>query len=720
MAIIGKIRKRSGLLIGAIGVAMVLFIAGDLLSSGSSLFGGPEDQSLGEIDGTSISRIDFENEVERVLPFYLNYPPNQQRAIAQNLVWQRIMADEVYNPRYEALGLTVTGPEIGDLINGTRPSPVITNNQSFVDPQTRQPRDGYADPNNPNQLNLNLIAQQLQALGNSERPEDRHSFVTLENNIIQTRLLEKYSNLVKKAMYVTSKEAEKFHDESNRKYKVKLVSKSYAEIDESDIEVSESEIESYYNEHKEEAWFRQTDPVRSVDYVVWDIEPTEDDILTEQEKLEKKVKDRFAKSPNVQAFLQGFSQNFKNGMRDVAATDADSLFLPLDTTCLDAEDNTVFGPFRNGKELTLVKVVRTFSSADTAEARHIQMPLDAGRDSATVFALADSLMTALQDDISQFEVIAAQYSNDVSTSGQGGNMGRFSSRERALQPALADSIFSGPTGKLMMVKTPVAVHIVEVLDQTEQVKRATLATAVKEVTPGKNTMNKAFKVSSKFISNHNSTEKFLENEEKEVLHEDDISDIQLNFANYENPSEILTWIREAEAGTVALQPFEMGNSIVVAHLASVVEEGVKPLELRKVQDYIKAQVIQEKKADKIVEMASGKSGINEIAAALSTAAESQELTFAQATMPNGIQEPKVMGSLSTLSQGSVSSPIKGNSGVYYLELEEVIEPVATVDYNETKKQMHLTNTQSLNFTMERLILKLAQVKDRRQVYYGRN
>ncbi|MEM9022570.1 MAG: SurA N-terminal domain-containing protein, partial [Bacteroidota bacterium] len=63
MAIIGKIRKQSGLLIGGVGLAMLLFVTDGLFSSGGP-FNARQDNEVGEVWGEGISREEFDRRVE--------------------------------------------------------------------------------------------------------------------------------------------------------------------------------------------------------------------------------------------------------------------------------------------------------------------------------------------------------------------------------------------------------------------------------------------------------------------------------------------------------------------------------------------------------------------------------------------------------------------------------------------------------------------------------
>ena len=69
MAVIGRIRKRVGLLIGVVGVSMVLFILGDLLGSNSAMFSGSSDV-VGEIGGEEVHYQEFEQRVDKLIENY--------------------------------------------------------------------------------------------------------------------------------------------------------------------------------------------------------------------------------------------------------------------------------------------------------------------------------------------------------------------------------------------------------------------------------------------------------------------------------------------------------------------------------------------------------------------------------------------------------------------------------------------------------------------------
>ncbi|HRU61057.1 MAG TPA: SurA N-terminal domain-containing protein, partial [Bacteroidia bacterium] len=63
MAVIGRIRKRVGLVIAFVGISMLLFILGDLVTSNTGLMNRNSDV-VGEIGGNKIRYSEFEKRVE--------------------------------------------------------------------------------------------------------------------------------------------------------------------------------------------------------------------------------------------------------------------------------------------------------------------------------------------------------------------------------------------------------------------------------------------------------------------------------------------------------------------------------------------------------------------------------------------------------------------------------------------------------------------------------
>ena len=136
MAVIGKIREKSTLMLIIIGGALIAFVLGDLLTSGSSLFGGP--QAVGEIGDVEISGVEFNNRVEqKVNEFQIqnNTTANEEvRASIREQVWNELMDDHILGSQFKELGVVVTPEELFDMVQGNDPHPQVK--QAFTNPQT--------------------------------------------------------------------------------------------------------------------------------------------------------------------------------------------------------------------------------------------------------------------------------------------------------------------------------------------------------------------------------------------------------------------------------------------------------------------------------------------------------------------------------------------------------------------------------------------------------
>ncbi|WP_379088135.1 SurA N-terminal domain-containing protein [Pedobacter sp. UC225_65] len=126
-------------LVGGIAVVLALFVLEPLLQQGSAIFGASRNV-VGSIDGQDIKYDEFSPKVEQsIAQFKQQYGGNinpQMQAMAVDQAWQAEIANTILTKEYSRLGLTVSGDELFDLLQGKNPSPLIV--QYFGNPQTGQ------------------------------------------------------------------------------------------------------------------------------------------------------------------------------------------------------------------------------------------------------------------------------------------------------------------------------------------------------------------------------------------------------------------------------------------------------------------------------------------------------------------------------------------------------------------------------------------------------
>src|SRR4051812_27929867 len=115
-SVLEHIRRRTGLLVGIVGLALVIFILESLLGSGASIFGG-DDNGVGKINGKKIDRNDFLMRYESQLNNYRQRNKGQDaddamRQQAAESIWNQYIIELVMKPEFNKVGLTVGEDEL--------------------------------------------------------------------------------------------------------------------------------------------------------------------------------------------------------------------------------------------------------------------------------------------------------------------------------------------------------------------------------------------------------------------------------------------------------------------------------------------------------------------------------------------------------------------------------------------------------------------------------
>ena len=122
MAVIGTIRKRSGLLIFLIGLSIVGFLVMDATNSQGSILKGRKD-SIGKVNEEKIAYTDFSRKYEENLKNAEEQMRGQpigedQRSYVRNQTWTDMVNDIIFANVDEKLGINVTGEEMSELATG--------------------------------------------------------------------------------------------------------------------------------------------------------------------------------------------------------------------------------------------------------------------------------------------------------------------------------------------------------------------------------------------------------------------------------------------------------------------------------------------------------------------------------------------------------------------------------------------------------------------------
>ncbi|MDP4662595.1 MAG: SurA N-terminal domain-containing protein [Salibacteraceae bacterium] len=711
MAAIGSIRKRSGLLIIIIGVALVLFLLTDFL--GKANFGGPTGETnVGSIKGEPISQQDFATRVETALQAQSQGQAitEAQRTQVRSRVWEQILRERILETEYSKLGINVTPEELYDQITNAQPGSLIY--QYFSDQQTGQVMDQFRDPNT-GLLDGNKV---IQTVGNILASENAAQWYPIEAAIKEDTKMQKYMTLLRSGLTATSTEAQTAFNEKNSTFSFNYTVKEFASIPDESVAVTDADLKAYYNEHKTEKRFKQTTEQRDIKFVVFEMNASPEDIQTLRVEMSEMMP-AFAADSNDTAFvLENTDQRLNEYL---AYKTADEINPQIKDAVLASEVGQVFGPYQQGDYLLISKLTGTKASPDSAQARHIFIQANP-QDTASMAdanALLDSLKSVIEKK-KNFAALAEEFSDDLGTAANGGDFGDWlTSSRQDIPQAVVTNVLDGKKGDLTIVTSQAGVHLVEITNQTTAVNRYLLATIDNRIEPSKATANEVYNSASKFALEHKTRASF------DAANEDNMIQVAQNvipgakmLGRVTDAEEIVRWAFSAEAGDIS-EPKETENSIVVAMVDLIKAKGILPFEA--VKEIIRPAVINEKKTAMIKSDLGQFTSLDEAAGKLGAPVKSiNNVNFDANVLPDGLgRELKVLGAAAAMSENEVSGVIEGNRGVFVINLMGKTPAAGEADLVSEKRQMSNTLSGRVNQSAYEALKTAADIEDNRALFY---
>lgn len=708
MAVIGKIREKSTLLIIIVGGAIVLFVLGEFLLSGGAIMQG-DQTSVGVVDGESIDVRDFEARVQTAIEAYQkNYTQGAPVDVAtqeaiRNQTWEQMVNETIMANERAELGLTVTTDEMFDLVSGTDPDQYIRQAQIFQNPNT-----GLFDP----ALVLNYL-KQLDVEGNEAAKAE---WLEFEKEMKKRRLDAKYLNLIKKGFYITKAEAENDYVASNKRVDIRYVAKYYTSMPDSEVTVSDSDLKKYFDKHKEN--YRQEKETREIEFVTFDVKPSTEDINEVKEWIAKVAKE-FMTVEDDSAYIN-------------EKTDPGTEYFPiwktrvnvedgLDTALFDAAVGTVVGPYRIGDTYKVAKLLGTKMAPDSVEARHILLqPKKEGDTEETLTATLDSIKGLIKSGRAKFADLAMELSDDRGSAEQGGDLGKFA--EGMMVKPFNDAAFSTKKGEMTIVASQFGVHLIEVTNVGEKVKKANIGIIERAIIPSDKTYRAFYTQAEQFARENNTEEKFENAVVEQGLNKrlsQPLGAIDSRIAGLEEPRALIKWAFKADKGAVS-KVHDLGDKFVVAVLVKVKKEGYSSIE--EIRSELEAEVRKEKKAEKFVaefeEALKSNTTIDAVGTAVNTGvAVGQNITFFQGSVP-GIagREPKLAGTVINMKVGEMTAPVVGNNGVFVAVVDNIYEAPEATDYSSIKNRLGALLSNRANEAYE-ILKDKAGVEDNRAKFY---
>lgn len=664
ISVLESIRRRTGLLVGIVGLALVIFILESLLGSGSSIFGGDEQTTVGSINGKKIDRNEFVNRMEGQLNNYRQRNQNndvdeQTRASIIDNIWQQYIVDLAIRPQFDKTGIVVGEDELYDRVVAN-PVPYII--QQLSDQQTGKVNEQFAKADGT--LDLVKWKQAVQNL-----PADQEQVLLgMEENVKTTRYFEKFRMLVYKGMYATTAELKAKVLSRTTNFNFSYIIKRFDAVSDSSVKVSESDLEKYY---KENAYrFQNPETTRSIEYVAFNVVPSTEDIAAVEKEALRAAEEFKGKTPGEDSMF--LAQESENGEIKIENFTRKTMIV-RDSSIYTSAPGTVFGPYNEGAYFKIYKLTAVNSLADSVEVRHIligtndpqtQQPK---RSKESAKRSADSLLTLLKNKQADFETLVATVSDDMGSKAKGGSYGWWNETANWVEP-FKNAGLMGAKGNISVVESQFGYHIIEVLNVSNTRHNSyKIAQIFKAIQASDETNQRIFSEASQFAGENNTAELFDKAVDAKKLTKrvaDNIKEGDRQLPGLEQAREMVRWVYQAERGDVNI--FTLQNKHVVAKLSGVRNKGVLPLE--EVKEEVTRLAIQQKKAELFKEEFNKASGsaksLEALANALRLEVKSQEALNGENASIQGLgNDNGIAGTVLGSKAGVMSKPIVTENGV---------------------------------------------------------
>lgn len=713
MAIIGKIRERSGLLLIVMAVTLLLFILSDALPK----MGSGEEGTKATVFDEEIDMQAYYNLVEQKINETNIQRQQQGQPLLDEIssdqvreqVWEEFVADKIYEHELRNFGFEITPEELNALFFTEGAHDYVKNIPIFRDSVTQQFRPDLVKKFRANQVEKDQYLRQ--------------QWTKVEAEVKKQALKDKYNVMVKNGLYVNKFEAQRDYENNNKKYKIKLVAARIDNISDSAVKVTENDIKAAYENNKHRRQYENTYGSTRFEYIEFPIIPSKADVDYIKNDLEE-LKGNFKTTDNDSLFVTMHSTN-KNTM----PTFAQPISLPFEVDSLIqlADSGDVVGPFldetamKQGASQTfkLIKVVGFTGTQKEARVRHILLSKSEGEVDA-LKAKADSLKKVIQANNNFTEMVLA-YSGDPGSVNTGGVYNWFP--EGQMVPEFNDASFNGKAGDFAIVETSYGVHLIQVLGQREG-KKAMILTVDAVVEPGEETINEAKEKAMEFFDKIETGEDFTKLAQKQnmsILEKEILAKNKFIDQNT-NSRELARRIHEASNDEL-IEPIIWGDKVIIAHIKNIRKEGIPQLEDIRVM--MEAEARREKKLELVAKQLKGAKSLTDAAQRSNSNIMDMEVKFADNALPGvGGAEAIVVGTIFSFGKndiGKVSKPIKGKNGMYMFQLEQIIEAPKTNDYTANKQTVSAELKRRAIGTYNdgdiyKALKKKANVVDIRQMY----
>ncbi len=703
MAILNKIRQKTFVLILVIALALFAFILSGLFDSNVS-FTGKSPNVVATINGKDISREAFMTQVEA------RKNPNATTTQIMNQVYNSEVNKIVMETQFDELGLSIGREQMIELLK-----PSLQNSPEF------QNEAGLFDKAKMNTYIANLK--------DGKNKLAYQQWVDFETSVSARGLQETYMNLVKAGTTATLAEGALEHRLEGDKVDVKFVQIPFSSIQDSSIEVSKSEITSYINKHKKKY---EVEDSRNIQFVKFDEVASVED--------ENKIKADLAKLIDDQTeYINGKTDTI-TGLAKITAdkigafinehSDSDIKFVDnysfpntipaaIKDTITKLNVGDVYGPYKDGTNYKMTKLVAVTQLPDSVKVRHILVPfVGATRATADVTktdeqakATADSILGAIKSRSAKFVDLLELSSDKVSNEKDGEIEFGYNAGMAAEFKAFS---FENKKGDIDVVKTSFGYHIIEILSQKDKEAAYKLATIERKIEASLETEDKIFRNASNFeiAASKKDFQEVAKESNATVNPVNTIKELDENIPGVGNQRPIVRWTFEEGTEVGDVKRFSIpGGGYVIAQVTAKNAAGLMNITDASVTAL--PEIRKEKKAKQIKDRITATTLEDLAAAENQTIKSASAINMKNPTIAGAGKEALVVGTAFGLEEGATSKLITGDNGVYMIQVTKKTPAVELDNYQSYANRLGTQKVSAVNSRLLQALKDAAEIEDNR-------
>jgi peptidyl-prolyl cis-trans isomerase D len=667
MAAIGKIRSWGPWLVGIIGLALFGFIATDFTRS-CETSSNQARQQVGEVMGKKLSIQDYQAEVEEYKNVFKQLGQDVEEDQLREYVWTNYVRNSVIEEEAEKLGLGVTDGEMKSILaSGTHPLlkqgnlPLLS---VFYDQQT-----GIFDYNNVSQIYTYLEQQSPEQYLEFDR-----YWKTVEKILRQQLLSSKYISLLQACMLSNEASAQVAFSGAGTESTIELASLAFSSINDNDVQIADADLKAKYNEKKD--MFRWDNETRDVKYAICQVVPSEADMTALRDNLNEAAAQLRADSLNQTDILA--SHRTVITYHEDMPYNADGLN-KISTKLKEAIDSLgekgvtpliSYNAYVGGKSIDYMAVARLnrrYQGVDSIGYVYMGVP---GQTMEDAQQRADSLVAVIKAGES-IDSVAAKLGQTAANEWMSANayqgQENISPDYKTFFTALHQATVGEP--RVLVLNNQVLVY--KVTEQRRPVTLYDVAIVSNEVRFSNDTYENAFNQFSQFLSECRTPADMDQNASKYGYQVQDQQNLTSNANNIgqrqelTNTREAVKWaFAQANEGNIS----EIYQNSADGRFVAVAVTKVHPvgyLDQQSVEEYLRAEVMKDKKADMLIQKLAGAKTVAEAQQKGALVDTISHITFPSTVNVKGQRERGLSGAVAATAVGqTVKHIVKGTNGVF--------------------------------------------------------